>query len=95
MVVLIDGASHGTETVVTVGHHIGHRKFRKPAGLCRLDYTHIGYVMGDKAVKAYVHDLSLRSSVMGHEDLIGHGFLSRFRIRPLRLFGLPVFKIKS
>ena len=51
MIVLIDGATHGAQTVVTVGQHVGHGKFLETAGACRLDNAHIGDVMRCQCVK--------------------------------------------
>ena len=75
MVVLVYGAADRAQTVVAVCQHIGHRKLRHAAGLGGLDNSHIGDIVGNKAVKCQVHRSVAAGSVMAAEDLISHGLV--------------------
>ena len=76
VVVLVDGAAHGAQAVVTVGQHVGHRELLQAAGLGGLDDAHIGDVVGDEAVKVQVKLALLRPPRrVAAEDLVGHGLL--------------------
>ena len=75
VVVLVDGAAHGAETVVAVGENVRHRELPQAAGLGGLDDTHIGDVVGDEAVEGQVKLALPRPPVVTAEDLIGHGLI--------------------
>ena len=75
VVVLVDGAAHGAQAVVAVGHHIGDGELGQAAGLGGLDDAHIGDVVGDEAVKLQVKLAGLLLLVVAAEDLVGHGLL--------------------
>ena len=77
VVVGIDGAAHGAQTVVTVGEHIGHRELLQTAGLGGLDDAHIGDVVGDETVEGQVQQAVAAVPVMGAEDAVGHGLVPR------------------
>ena len=51
MVVLIDGAAHGAQAVVTAGQHIGQRKFVQTRSSCSLDDANIRQVVACDGVK--------------------------------------------
>ena len=72
MVVLIDGAAHGTQAVVAVGQHIGYRETLQTGGARRLDNAHIGNVVGDQTVKADAHLIRRAALIVGAQDLIGN-----------------------
>ena len=75
VVILVDGAAHGAEAVVTVGHHIGHGELFQAASLGGLDDAHVGDVVGDEAVKLQVKLALLLPHLVAAEDLVGHGLL--------------------
>ena len=75
MVVLVDGAAHGAETVVTVGENVRHREIPQAAGLGGLNDTHIGDVVGDETIEGQVKLTLPRPPVVTAEDLIGHGLI--------------------
>ena len=75
MVVLVDGAAHGAETVVTVGENVRHREIPQAAGLGGLNDAHIGDVVGDETIEGQVKLPLPRPPVVTAEDLIGHGLI--------------------
>ena len=80
MVVLVDGAAHGAQTIVAVGQHIRYGKLRHTAGLGGLDDAHIGDVVGDQAVEGQVQQAVPRRSVVAAEDPVGHGLFAARRV---------------
>ena len=75
VVVLVDGAAHGAETVVAVGENVRHRELPQAAGLGGLNDTHIGDVVGDETIEGQVKLALPRPTVVTAEDLIGHGLI--------------------
>ena len=73
VVILVDGASHGAEGVVAVGHGVGHGELFKPAGPGGLYDTHEGDVVGDQGVKGETELLRVRAPVVGAENGVGNG----------------------
>ena len=73
VVILVDGAAHGAQGVVAVGHGIGNGEFLQTGGLGGLDDTHVGDVMGNEAVKLQMELAGLLPHVVLAEDLIGDG----------------------
>ncbi len=54
MVVLVDGAAHCAQAVMTVGEHIGQRKLLEATGTGRLDNSHIGDVVGGHGIELHL-----------------------------------------
>ena len=75
VVVLVDGAAHGAETVVAVGENVRHRELPQAAGLGGLNDAHIGDVVGDETIEGQVKLALPRPPVVTAEDLIGHGLI--------------------
>ena len=75
MVILVDGAAHGTQTVVAVGQGVGEGKFLHAGGSRLLDDAHIGDVVGHHGVKAHLQPLRIAAYIVGLQDLPGHGVL--------------------
>ena len=75
VVVLVDRPADGAEAVVTVCHHIGHRKLRQTAGLCRLDDADIGDVVRNECVKRDAQLCGIRALTVRVEDLPRHRLL--------------------
>ena len=73
VVVLVDGATHGTQRVVAVGEHIGQRELLHSGGPGSLNDAHIGDVVGRHSVEADLELVRIAGSVMGLEDGPGHG----------------------
>ena len=75
VVVLVDGAAHGAEAVVTVGQSVGDRECLHTGGPGLLDDAHIGDVVGDQRIKADLQLIGGAGGVVGLKDAVGHGFL--------------------
>ena len=75
MVVLIDGAADGTQAVVAVGQHVGHREFLHAGCARRLDDADVGDVVAGQAVKAHAQVLHVAALVVRLEDAVGDGAL--------------------
>ena len=72
MIVLVDGAAHGTEAVVAVGQAVGKGKFLKAACPGSLNDAHIGDVVGNECVKGDVKEVVLFGSLaVGLHDAAG------------------------
>ena len=78
VVVLVYSASNGAEAVMAVCKNIGHGKFLKSAGSCRLDYTDICNIMGSHGVKSDFQLVHISGSVMVAQNTIGHSIFSSF-----------------
>ena len=97
VVVFIDGASHGAERVVAVGHGVGDGEFLEPAGACRLDDSDVGDVVRDHCVEEYPHLPSfglalpfaagIPRGLMTTQDAVSDGVLPGLVGRYLRLVG--------
>ena len=89
VVVLVDSAAHGAETVVAVRHDIGQRKFLHAGGAGRLDDADIGNVVAGHRVEFHAQILHGIAGIMGLEDAVGDGALAGFVSRdPCRGSGL-------
>ena len=78
VVILVDGAADGAQRVVAVGHGIGDGELLQAGGLCGLDDTHKGNIMGDQSVELDLHLLGILALVVGTQDGVGDGFLAGF-----------------
>ena len=98
VVVLVDGAAHGAETVVAVRHDIGQRKFLHAGGARRLDDADIGNVMARHRVEFHAQILHGIACVMGLEDAVGDSAFFGFGLghtRRSRGLGDAVYKINA
>ena len=77
MVVLVDGAAHGTQAVVAVGEGIGNGELLHAGGPGLLDDAHIGDVVGHHGIEADLQLHGVGGCVMGLQDPPGHGVLPR------------------
>ena len=85
VVILVDGAAHGAQAIVAVGHGVWNGELLKAGGLGGLDDAHEGDVVGDESVKLQPELLRVGALVVGAEDGIGDGLLPgarRGRVRP-------------
>jgi hypothetical protein len=80
MVVLVDGAAHGAEAVVAVGHGVGHGKRREARGLGGLDDAYICNIVGYEAVEFEPQHPAVPAAVVPH-DPIGHGLFPARGVR--------------
>ena len=81
MVILVDGAAHGTEAVVAVGQGVGNGKFPQAGGPGLLDDAHVGDIVGNHGVEADAQILRVRGDAVGLENGPGHGLLPALRRR--------------
>ena len=77
MVVLVDGAAHGAQAVVAVGHGVGDGELLQARGLGGLDDAHEGDVVGDQGVKFQPELVRVGALVVGAEHGIGNGLFPR------------------
>ena len=75
MIVLIQRAAYGAETVMTVSKRVRNGKFLQAAGPCRLNNAHIGYIMRGKRVKFQLKLRHIPRRIMGRKYLISHSAL--------------------
>ena len=76
VIVLIDGAAHGAQTVVAVGHGIGQRKLLHTGGTGGLDDTHVGDIVRHHSVELNFQIGFVSRDVVGGKDAGGDGILS-------------------
>ena len=96
MVILVDGAAHGAQAVVTVGQSIGNGEFLHAGGPCLLDDAHIGDVVGHHGVKPDAQLHGIRGLVVGLQDLPGHGPAAGFLLGRGRSFlGNAVYQVHA
>ena len=96
MVVLVDGAAHGAQAVVTVGQGIGNGEFLHAGGPGLLDDAHIGDVVGHHGVKPDAQLHGIRGLVVGLQDLPGHGPAAGFLpVGGCRLLGDAVYQVHA
>ena len=85
MVVLVDGAAHGAQAVVTVGQGIGNGEFLHAGGPGLLDDAHIGDVVGHHGVKPDLKSLRIAGYIVALQDTPCHGALPRLLLGNVRL----------
>ena len=73
MVVLVDGAAHGTQAVVAVGEGIGNGELLHAGGPGLLDDAHIGDVVGQHGVKVNLQMIRVAGDIVGLQNVPGHG----------------------
>ena len=78
MVVLVDGAAHGAEGVVAVGHGVRDGELLQPAGLGGLDDADKGNVMGNERVELEAQFFRVRALVVGAENGVSDRLLPGF-----------------
>jgi hypothetical protein len=81
MVVLIDGPSHGTETIMAIRQNIGHREFFKSGCPGCLQDTYKCNVMGCQFIKFNLQIFHITGGIVGGKDAIRHRPLRRFFFR--------------
>ena len=85
MVILVDGATHGAQAVVTASQHIGQWELvetRSPGGL---DDAHVGQVMTGDSIKPDFQIVGIVAYVVGLEDAVGDGAFLRVFLRDIHL----------
>ena len=75
VVILVDGAAHSAQAVVTVGQHIGDGELFQPRGTGRLDDAHKGDVVACHGIELDPEIPVAAAGVVGGEDAVGHGAL--------------------
>ena len=96
VVVLVDGAADGAETVMTVGESVGKGEFRKAAGTGGLDDADVSDVMADERVEGDAQVIHIVRAVMGGKRAVGHGALAGFLLGETCGFGgLAVDKVHA
>ena len=73
VVVLVDGAAHGTQRVVAVGEHIGQRELLHARSARRLDDADKGDVVARHGVEANLERLGVAGSIVCLKDRIRDG----------------------
>ena len=73
VVVLVDGAAHCAQAVMTVRQHIGQRKFLQAAGPGRLDDADVSNIMGCHGVELHFQVLHIAAEIVCGHNAIGHG----------------------
>ena len=73
MVVLVDGAAHGAQGVVTVGQHIGQGELLQAGGPGGLDDAHIGDVVAGHGVHLEPEGVGVAGGVVAGQNAVGHG----------------------
>ncbi len=81
MVVLVDGAAHGAEGIVTVGQNVGQRERFHAGGPGGLDNANVGDVMGGHGVELQTHIVHVLHSIVGFQDAVSHGIPGGLRLR--------------
>ena len=100
MVILVDGAAHGAEGVVTVGHGIGDGEFLQPGSLGRLDDADKGDVVGNERVELDAHLLGIVAHIVSAQDGIGDGLFPGLvggchALGLIRVDDLAVYQIRA
>ena len=96
VVVLVDGAAHGAQAVVTVGQGVGNGELLHAGGPGLLDDAHIGDVVGHHGVKADAQLHGVRGHVVSLQDLPGHGPAAGFLLGRGRSFlGNAVYQVHA
>ena len=85
VVVLIDGAAHRTQAVVTVSQGVGDGELLHAAGSGLLDDAHIGNVVGHHGVKPDLKSLRIAGYIVALQDTPCHGALPRLLLGNVRL----------
>ena len=73
MVILVDGAAHGAQRVMTVGEHVGQRELLHARGARRLDDADKGDVMARHGIEANLERLGISGRIVCLEDRIRDG----------------------
>ena len=73
VVVLVDGAAHGTQRVMAVGEHVGQRELLHARGARRLDDADKGDVVARHGVEANLERLGVAGRIVCLEDRIRDG----------------------
>ena len=73
VVILIDGAAHGAQGVVAVGHSVRNGELLQAGSLGGLNNADEGDVVGDQGIKLDLHLLGVLALVVGAQDGIRDG----------------------
>ena len=96
VVILVDGAAHGAQAVVTVGQGVGNGELLHAGGPGLLDDAHIGDVVGHHGVEADAQLHGVRGHVVSLQDLPGHGPAAGFLLGRGRSFlGNAVYQVHA
>ena len=76
VVILVDGAAHGAQAVVTVGEGVWNGELLHPGGPSLLNNAYIRDVVGHHGVKADLQMLRIAGGIVRLENRPGHGLLA-------------------
>ena len=70
MVVLVNGAAYRAQRIVAVGKGIRERELFQPRSLCRLHYSHVGYIVRGYLVELYFKLFGIAARVVSQQNFI-------------------------